>query len=457
MRDYVLTAFVFALLPVCVARPWLGILAWYWIGLMNAHRLTWSFAYTMPFAMLIGGATLLGAIAAKDRRPIPWNRELILMAALLVYFTVTTFFAWAPTYAWLQWEKVAKIIFMTFVATMFIYGKTRIRALLLVVVASIGFYGFKGGIWSIIRGGAERVQGPENSFIDGNTFLGLALNMVIPVLVALARDESRRWLRQLLYLTAALSVIASIFTYSRGAWVGLAVVVPLVLLQLRTRPRIFVAIALVVGAVFASAILPDQVFKRADTLANYQEDGSANERFMAWTVHWNVAKDSPLVGAGFDFENADNGRWLEYGSEEYMKFFTSLDSAAAHSIYFQILGQHGFVAFFIYLLLLASVHLTFLRLRATARQNPDTAWISTYATGILIGLVGYVVSGAFLSSAYFDLAWLYFALTAVLSREAAAVASQLPGLPVTRPVLESNTSPQYTLRAAEAAPEESGR
>ena len=145
MRDYVLTAFVFALLPVCLVRPWLGILAWYWLGLMNPHRLTWGFAYTMPFAMLVGIATLLGAVMAKDRRPIPWNRELILMAILLAYFTVTTFFAWVPEYAWPQWEKVAKIIFMTFVATMFIYGKARIRALLLVVVASIGFYGFKGG------------------------------------------------------------------------------------------------------------------------------------------------------------------------------------------------------------------------------------------------------------------------------------------------------------------------
>jgi len=196
MRDYVLTAVVFALVPVCFARPWLGILAWYWIGLMNPHRLTWSFAYTMPFALMVGAATLLGALFAKDRRPVPWNRELVLIAVLLAYFTLTTFFSWAPQHAWPQLEKVAKIIFMTFVATMFIYGKDRIRGLLLVIVASIGFYGFKGGIWTILRGGSERVQGPENSFIDGNTFLGLALNMVIPLLVALARDESRRLSRR---------------------------------------------------------------------------------------------------------------------------------------------------------------------------------------------------------------------------------------------------------------------
>lgn len=424
MRDYVLTAIVFALLPVCFARPWLGILAWYWIGLMNPHRLTWGFAYTMPFAMLVGGATLLGAVLAKDRRPIPWNRELILMAILLAYFTLTTFFAWAPTYAWPQLEKVAKVIFMTFVATMFIYGKARIRALLLVVVASIGFYGFKGGIFSIVHGGAERVQGPENSFIDGNTFIGLALNMVIPLLIALALDESRRWVRRLFYLTAGLSVIASIFTYSRGAWLGLAVISPLVLLQLKMTPRIIVVVGLVLSAAFASAIFPEKVFQRADTIANYEEDGSANQRLASWSVAWNVARDRPLVGAGFEFEWANDGRWLEYSSEKYRDFMTAANknSAAAHSIYFQVLGQHGFVAFFIFLWLLVSTSLTLLRIRAMGRKDPAIAWIGTYATGLLIGFVGYVISGAFLSSAYFDLAWLYFALAAVLSREIALTA-----------------------------------
>src|SRR5262249_13544821 len=143
MRDYALTAIIFALLPVCLVRPWLGILAWYWIGLLNPHRLTWGFAYTMPFALLVAGATLVGAVVAKDRRSIPWSREMVLMATLLIYFTATTFYAWAPTFAWAQWDKVAKVIFMTYVTTMFIYGKKRIRTLAFVVVASIGFYGVK--------------------------------------------------------------------------------------------------------------------------------------------------------------------------------------------------------------------------------------------------------------------------------------------------------------------------
>ena len=219
-------------------------------------------------------------------------------------------------------------------------------------------------------------------------------------------------------------------------------------------PRIVVADGLVVSAAFASAILPEKVFQRADTIANYEEDGSANQRLESWTVAWNVAKDRPLVGAGFEFEWADDGRWLEYGSEKYRKFMTAAnkDSAAAHSIYFQILGQHGFVAFFIYLWLLVSVHLTLLRIRAMGRKNPDTAWISTYATGLLVGLVGYVVSGAFLSSAYFDLAWLYFALAAMLSREiAVTVAEPWPRISLTCACVTSDAGEITTVGSEEVA------
>jgi putative inorganic carbon (HCO3(-)) transporter len=323
-------------------------------------------------------------------------------------------------------EKVGKIVLMTFVTTMFIYGKFRIRYLMLVVVGSLGYYGFKGGVWSIIHGGAEQVVGPEGSFIDGNTFLSLALNMVIPVMIALARDEERPWLRRFLYLLAVLSAVSSLFSYSRGGWLGLAVVVLLLLLQLKGGTRILVLSALVVVALTAHSLLPERVFTRAGTLENIEEDCSANQRLMSWTVHWNVAKTYPLTGAGFQFENAEDGRWLTFGDPKYAACFGSVSSSAAHSIYFQILGQHGFITFFVYMLLLISVQLKLNRLRREAKRRPESAWIGTYALGLQIGLLSYMVSGAFLSSAYFDLAWLYFAVTVILSRELASQTAQAP-------------------------------
>lgn len=418
MRDYLLTLVIFALVPVAFVRPWIGVLAWYWIGLMNPHRLTWGFAYTMPFAMLIAIATLAGALFARDRKPLPADAEVWLMLALLAYFAFTSFFAWAPDHAWPQLEKVGKIILMTLVAMMMIHGKQRIRMLVLVVALSLGFYGFKGGIWTLATGGGEQVLGPEGSFIDGNTFLGLALNMVIPLLVALALEEQNKWIRRGLYLVAALSVLSSVFTYSRGAWLGLAVVAPLVWLQLRNRVAKFVLVVFAVLAVAAAPlVLPQRVYDRAETLARYEEDCSANQRFMSWVVHWNIAKTYPFTGAGFQLEEAQDGRYLQFGSEEYLKCFRDATSSAAHNIYFQILGQHGFIAFFLYIGLLVVVLWKLRRMQRLARKQHETRWIATYATGLLIGLIGYLVSGAFLSSAYFDLPWLYIALGVILGRE----------------------------------------
>ena len=57
MRDLFVTLAVLGLIPLILRRPWLGILAWSWLGYMNPHRLCWGFATTMPFALMIALVT----------------------------------------------------------------------------------------------------------------------------------------------------------------------------------------------------------------------------------------------------------------------------------------------------------------------------------------------------------------------------------------------------------------
>jgi len=417
MRDLAVTVFIFAILPVCVIRPWLGILAWYWFGLMNPHRLTWDFAYSMPFGMLIGGATLIGFLFAKDRRAIPWNLAMALSALLMLYFTATSFFAWAPATAWAQWDKVMKVIFMTFIATKLIYGHDRIRALMLTVVVSLGFYGVKDGINMILAGGTRTIQGVPGSFLDGNTFMGLGYLMVLPLMIIMAREEKRPWVKRALYAAAALTVVSVIFTYSRGAYLGLVVVLPL--LFLKAKRKLVAAAVLIPAALIAPAVLPDKVFDRADKISNYGEEVSANSRLCAWKVAFGIAKDYPLRGAGFEFEySGDSARWLSYADEDCRRFREG--AVAAHSIYFQMMGQHGLLAFALYATLLGAVLLSLLRTQQQAASTPALQWAGNYASAVQVALIAYLVSGAFINAAYFDLAWLYFALSAILAREIAS-------------------------------------
>jgi probable O-glycosylation ligase (exosortase A-associated) len=210
------------------------------------------------------------------------------------------------------------------------------------------------------------------------------------------------------------SIVSVIFTTSRGAYLGLGAIIPLMFLRSR---RKWLGLIVLVPALVVAQLLPDRIFQRAQQIENYQQESSANQRLQSWTVAWGVARDNPFTGAGFEFEyTPEIARWLAYGNEAY-NWAIRGQTTAAHSIYFQILGQHGFIAFGMFITLLFGSLFRLQKIRKLALNSENQSWIASYATALQIALVGYMVSGAFLSSAYFDLAWLYYALTAVLGRE----------------------------------------
>ncbi len=416
LRDILLLVVLAGLIPLAFFRPWTGVLTWAWLGLMNPHKLSWN-VQQYPVAMAVAVATLTGLLFTQDRKSIPWTREMILLLLLAAHMTITTLFAWYPELAWLQWDKVMKILLFAAITPMLIYGRTRIRLFVLVIVFSLGFYGFKGGIFSIATGGQFKVWGPENSFIGDNNSIGLAMTMILPLVLEVAREEANKYLRWLLYATFWLTIPAILFTYSRGAFLALAVV--LLALFWRYKARIFTLAAVVLlGGLLLQNFIPSAWFNRQETTLDYTEDNSAMQRIQAWSVSKNIALENPVTGAGFNFENgAVDGVWLSYA--DFLGDWNN-SARAAHSIYFQVLGQHGFVGLFLFVALLLG---TFFRLRSLGRMeyDADAAWIGRYAKGMQFSLIGYIIAGAFLSLAYFDLFYTYVALSAILTRESIRV------------------------------------
>jgi hypothetical protein len=141
------------------------------------------------------------------------------MMLCAVHFTLTTFVAMAPAFAWPKWEQFAKIVLMSMIVPLVIYGQFRIRWLVIVIALSLGFYGFKGGIFTLAHGGIYHIQGPEGTFIGDNNSIALALVMTLPLLQWLAGTTPQPWMRRLYLLTMWLSAISAAFTYSRGGWI----------------------------------------------------------------------------------------------------------------------------------------------------------------------------------------------------------------------------------------------
>jgi probable O-glycosylation ligase (exosortase A-associated) len=406
LRDLFVTVIILASLPYCFKRPWIGILVWSWIGFMNPHRLGWGFAYSMPFAQMVAIATILGLASGRERFSLPRSKEVVLLILMLADFLFTTVFAHNQFEAWDQFNKVTKILILTFFTMLLLQDRGRLRLLLCVIAFSIGFFGLKGGVWAVMTGGGNMVLGPPGTFISGNTEIGLALNMVLPFFVYLMRDEKIPQLRWLWRAMFVFSIIAILITYSRGALLGLGVVLAMLFLKSRMK---FVALLLMALAVpVLLSTLPEKWFGRMDTIQTYEQDRSAVNRLRAWRVSYKMALDRPITGYGF----------RPFSREMYLRYDPEYGprSGDAHSIFFQVLAEHGFVGLGLYCLLILSSLLTLRRVRRLTRNREDFLWANNYAQMVQASIVAYLANGAFLSMSYFDLFYALVAITVLLER-----------------------------------------
>ena len=82
-----------------------------------------------------------------------------------------------------------------------------------------------------------------------------------------------------------------------------------------------------------------------------------------------------------------------------------------HSIYFEVMGEHGFIGFFMFMLLGLFIWNTGSRIRKQGKRSMETKWAADLASMVQVSIIGYASSGAFLGLAYFDL---YYTLVAIM-------------------------------------------
>ena len=399
MRDIVITAVIFGMLPLILWRPYIGVLMWTWIGFMNPHRLTWGFAYDMPFALLVALFTLVGLVFLREPKKVPWTRETIVLLVFVAWMLVTTIAAQYPQLAWPQMHKVAKIQLMVFVTLMLMQSKARLNLLVWVMALSLAFYGVKGGIFTIVNGGAYHVRGPEGSFIGGDNEMGLALVMTVPLLRYLQTTVANVVLRHGMTAAMILTAVAAVGSQSRGALVG--IIAMCMFFWLKSRSKLLTSVLAVVSVVLIVSIMPQQWFDRMQTIQAYEQDQSALGRINAWKMAINLAKDKPL-GGGFETFRAP--MFAAYAPEPDRVH-------DAHSIYFEVLGEHGFPGLALFLVLGFMTWRTASWVIRRARHDAERRWAAELAAMVQVSLVGYASAGAFLGLGYFDF---YYTLVAVV-------------------------------------------
>lgn len=401
MRDIVLVLATLGLLPLCFRYPAVGLICWAWFSLMAPHRLVYGFAYGQQFNFVVAALTIAGWLLLDNRKR--WTPDLApkLLLLFILWCTLTTAYAPFQDLSWFRWEQIVRSWAVAFLAFCVLNTKVRIHAFVWIMVISLGFYGVKGGLFTISSGGGFAVFGPPTTMIADNNNLALAIVMTLPLLNYLRLHTKARALQLGLAAAMFLEILTALGSQSRGAAIALLAV--LGMFWTTTRRKLlygFAGIFLVIGAL---SLMPSTYFDRLHTIENVDADNSFMGRVTAWRVAMNVAADFFPLGAGFDGP-----------VQLFHRYYPDRQALVAHSIYFQLLGEQGYVGLFLYaLMLFVAFRNCALVLRAT-RGNMQAAWAYDLANMMRIGLIGFCVGGGALSMAYFDGFIMLIALSSTL-------------------------------------------
>ena len=410
MRDFFLVAIIAINLIIALRYPFAGVLTWVWFTCMQPHQEAYSFAQTAPLNLVIAAVTLGALLFSRERKLPRADASALLMFLFVAWTTINMFFAVDPSYSWYYWNLTWKTVLLGGVVMTLTTNRVRAYALIWVVVISLLYYGIKGGIFTVITGGHNHVLGPPNTMIGDNNQLALALLMILPLANFLRTQAGDSRVRLGLTVSMVLVLFAILGSYSRGAFLALGALA--VAAWLRSRNKLIYLVIVAVIVVPALKFMPHEYFERLNTIQSADQDDSFMGRVMAWEVAYDYARDHFPFGDGF------------YESQQpavFNHYFPGGITHAAHSIYFEVLGDNGFMGLALYLGIIGVAFSNTFKIRRLTRGRPEFIWARDLASMIQLSLFVFCVGGAALSMAYYDvffiLVGLLPAIVGILERE----------------------------------------
>lgn len=438
----------------CVA-PFVMALAYVWVDLFRPHDVAPALGQLFPFS-LVTALLAVGAYLLMDRRDPP---RLGLLTGMLVlwagWITLTTTWAHFPSAAWVKWDWAFKtILFTTFLPFVF-RSRIQIEAALLVILCCIASNVLPFAIKALLSGGGYGlplglIQINAGWGGEGST-LGTYAFACLPLVAFLLRHSviapARGWLRWVYLAAPGVAVIGAFGTFARAALV--ACVAWAALAWWRSRRKLMVAIMLVAGAAAVVPLMGDTWMARISTSFAPRQDESANTRLLVWEWTIGLANKYP-AGAGFV---AYLGNRIEMQGEWGQDIVQ--EGRAFHSIYFEVLGEHGWIGLAIFLATFAVFFLDMRRVQRAVRGNPELEWIGDLASALSRSVMIFMVGATFVGIAFYPLHYYFLALavstSAALHRAAVAPADEVrDAVTASAAVHRAGRLPAWRARAGQA-------
>ena len=416
MRDIAVLLTMLVFVPLALRHTFVAYLLWGWSGLIALDYYLYGFMISVPYVQIFALIAMGSWFWTKDpeRQPFQPNRTMALLLVFWAHGLLSAIFAYPGlNNNWNDFSNLSKTLLFCALMPMIVTSRFRIHAMVLMIVFTLAFHGVLDGLKFLSSAGAHTARG-IGKFGDNNLF-ALVLVMVLPLIYYLYQYSAKRWVRLSFAFTGLLTVLTIIATSSRGGFAGVAAVAIFIVLQ--SRRKLVGILAIVVVGVMVLQLAPESWRERMDTIKSAEEDSSFLGRVSAWKVSSAVALAHPVLGGGFRvIENA--ATWDRFRNSPSLLDFVATPPVygfkAAHSIWFQVLGDGGLVGLALFIGLLFNAFLTRRKIKAIASKDEANKWATDLADMIGAALFAYIVSGSLLSAAYSETPYILLMLMEVI-------------------------------------------
>ena len=416
MRDLLLLAVYGCFLVLGAAAPFVLALGYVWVDAFRPQEVSYGLLTSLPVSMMMGAAAVGGWFLMDRRQPAPPGPIVVLLLFFALWCTMTTaLWAAVPTTAWWKWDWAFKTMVFAIFLPLAIRSRVQIEALLQVYLFSIAahFVPFAGK--TIIAGGG---YGRNLGLIEGNSglaegaTLATASLLLVPIALFLGRHTRllpRRRLTRLLYLGLAIAaVVAAVGTYQRTALIGMAVLAVFVLFQ--SRRKWLTAIAICIGVSGVLFLTTDAWNERISTIRDYRQESSALTRLLVWQWTLGYVREHPFCG-GFGVSEISRIVLPPRPEDEGPQ---TVIGRAFHSIYFEVLGEQGWVGLALFFGLVGAALLAQQEVIRRARRMAGFEWAVDLAKALRASLAVFLACGAFIGIAFQPMFYLLLAASAAL-------------------------------------------
>ncbi|MBY0243270.1 MAG: putative O-glycosylation ligase, exosortase A system-associated, partial [Burkholderiaceae bacterium] len=403
-------------------RPFIALGMWIWTALFFPNAWMYGLGTVIRYNMIFAGIAMVGYLMLKDKPKTNWGAIGVLVTLFFFWTCISSLLGSGnPTSISERWFYLLKILLLFYFIILIITKKLHIDFFLWCVVFSVGFFAALEALKFIGTGGGHQIVGLSGHVLGDRNELAVAFVMLLPICYYLLVEYGRRSniLRLGLLGLCGLTVLSIIGTQSRGGMIALTSLFLYMFVKSDRKLTLLVLVAILVFV--ASQFISAEWAQRMDTIGAADKDESFMGRVVAWKLSFIVAVQNPVFGGGFKvIEYWPN--WVELSSQfDSFPFFTTgtarpdpKGAHAAHSIYFQLLGEHGFGGLAIYLSFIVVAFRKAGKIARVARKHASLDWIATLATMLQLCLFGFCLGAAALSFAYFDLTFAILAIIQVL-------------------------------------------